>query len=61
MTLQNILKQFISTTQKQLTIAKEYVTKLICKFCVTESLLTDQGTSFMSKVVTEVYEKFKNK
>lgn len=41
------------------TIAKEYVTKIICKFGVTESLLTDQGTNFMSKVFTEVCKSLK--
>lgn len=41
------------------TVAKEYVTKIICKFGVTESLLTDQGTNFMSNVFTEVCKSLK--
>lgn len=41
------------------TIAKEYVTKIICKFGVAESLLTDKGTNFMSKIFTEICKNLK--
>lgn len=41
------------------TVAREYVTKIICKFGVPESLLTDQGTNFMSNVFTEVCKSLK--
>lgn len=41
------------------TVAKEYVTQIICKFGLTDSLLTDQGTNFMSKVFIDVCKSLK--
>lgn len=41
------------------TVAKEFATKIICKFGVPESILTDQGTNFMSKLFSKTCKNLK--
>jgi len=40
--------------QEATTVAREFVTKIICEHCIPETVLTDQGTNFLSEVFKNV-------
>jgi len=40
--------------QEATTVAKEFVTKIICEHGISEAVLTDQGTNFLSEVFKNV-------
>jgi len=58
LTFQNDLTKFSKVipipNQEATTVAKEFVTKIICEHGIPETVLTDQGTNFLSKVFKNV-------
>jgi len=43
------------SNQEAATIAKEFVTKIICEHGIPETVLTDQRTNFLSEVFKNIY------
>jgi len=40
--------------QKATTVAKEFITKIICEHGIPKTVLTDQGTNFLSEIFKNV-------
>jgi len=40
--------------QEATTVAREFVTKIICEHGIPETVLTDQGTNFLSEILKNV-------
>jgi len=55
MTSQNLVKLSRYLIKKATTVAKEFITKIICEHTsIPETVLTDQGTNFLSEIFKNV-------
>jgi len=44
---------------QEVTVAKEFITKIICEHSISETVLTDQGTNFLSEIFKNVCKLFR--